>query len=353
MDPISQGAIGAAFAQSASAHRRLGWIALFGCIGGLAPDLDVFISSRTDPLLFLEYHRQFSHSLIFIPIGALMVSTVLGALLRHPLSRLQAYGAAFAGYATHGLLDACTSYGTQLFWPFSDQRISWNNVSVIDPLFTVPVVGFTLWGIWRRRRAFAALAMAWGLGYLMVGVIQHARVRDASLDLAQTRAHTPQDLLVKPAFGNLLLWKSVYRYDGRYFVDGHRAGSEVTHCQGDHIAVLDVARDLPSLDPNSQQARDLERFRWFSMGYLARFELAPAVRRTENSALVVDVRYSNLPNAIAPMWGIELSANADTQTHARWWASRSLSAAGRTEFAALLGGVNCMNYQTYAEISHE
>lgn len=353
MDPISQGAIGAAFAQSASAHRRFGWIALFGCIGGLAPDLDVLISSSTDPLMFLEYHRQFSHSLIFIPIGALVVSTVLGALLRHPLSRLQAYGAAFAGYATHGLLDACTSYGTQLFWPFSDQRISWNNVSVIDPLFTLPVVGLTLWGIWRQRRAFAALAMAWGLGYLMVGVIQQARVRDASLDLAQTRAHTPQDLLVKPAFGNLLLWKSVYRHAGRYFVDGHRAGSEVTHCQGDHIAALDVARDLPSLDPNSQQARDLERFRWFSMGYLARFELAPAERKTGNSALVVDVRYSNLPNTIAPMWGIELSADATTQTHARWWASRSLSAAGRTEFAALLGGANCMNYQTYAEISHE
>ncbi|MGI9328595.1 MAG: metal-dependent hydrolase [Pseudomonadales bacterium] len=353
MDPISQGAIGAAFAQSASTHRRLGWIALFGCIGGLAPDLDVFITSRTDPLLFLEYHRQFSHSLIFIPIGAFAVSTLLGALFRHPLSRLQAFGAAFAGYATHGLLDACTSYGTQLFWPFSDQRISWNNVSVVDPLFTLPVLGLTLWGIWRKRRGFAVLAMAWGLAYLVVGVLQHARVRDASLALAQTRAHAPQDLLVKPAFGNLLLWKSVYRYDGRYYVDGHRAGPEVTHCQGDHIAVLDIARDLPSLDPNSQQARDLERFRWFSMGYLARFDHALPGRSAEASELIVDVRYSNLPNTIAPMWGIELNANGDPQTHVRWWASRSLSAAGRTEFAALLDGEKCMNYQTFAELAHD
>ena len=42
------------------------------------------------------------------------------------------------GYATHGLLDSCTSYGTQLFWPFSDVRVAWDTMSIVDPLFTVP-----------------------------------------------------------------------------------------------------------------------------------------------------------------------------------------------------------------------
>ena len=42
----------------------------------MAPDLDVLFQSPTDPILFLEFHRQFTHSLVFIPIGALLVFLV-------------------------------------------------------------------------------------------------------------------------------------------------------------------------------------------------------------------------------------------------------------------------------------
>jgi inner membrane protein len=53
-----------------------------GMAGGLAADLDILIYSNTDPLLFLTFHRQFTHSLIFIPFGglitALLVHWVLG-----------------------------------------------------------------------------------------------------------------------------------------------------------------------------------------------------------------------------------------------------------------------------------
>ena len=39
------------------------------------------------------------------------------------------------GILTHGFLDACTSYGTSLFWPFSSTRVSWNVISIVDPFF--------------------------------------------------------------------------------------------------------------------------------------------------------------------------------------------------------------------------
>lgn len=35
-----------------------------------------------DPLLFLEYHRQFTYALIFIPIGGLICALVLYWLAR-------------------------------------------------------------------------------------------------------------------------------------------------------------------------------------------------------------------------------------------------------------------------------
>ena len=73
MDPVTQGAFGAIFAQTIS--KRKNFIgSIVGCCAGLAPDLDIFIRSASDPLLKLEYHRQFTHSLVFIPIGALIVT---------------------------------------------------------------------------------------------------------------------------------------------------------------------------------------------------------------------------------------------------------------------------------------
>ena len=77
MDPLSQGALGAIVAQSAARRNQLGIATAFGLLSGMAADLDVFISSSTDPLLFLEYHRQFTHSLVFIPIGGLLCALFL------------------------------------------------------------------------------------------------------------------------------------------------------------------------------------------------------------------------------------------------------------------------------------
>lgn len=74
MDPVSQGAFGAIFAQTISNKKKLLAGSILGCIAGLAPDIDIFIRSGTDPLLKLEFHRQFTHSLVFIPIGALLVT---------------------------------------------------------------------------------------------------------------------------------------------------------------------------------------------------------------------------------------------------------------------------------------
>ena len=138
MDPISQGTVGAAFAQSAADKKNIGKISVVGFLAGLAPDLDVLIQSSTDPVLFLEYHRQFTHSLFFIPFGALIVAALIFPLVRKHLSFKTTYAASFFGYATHGLLDACTSYGTVLFWPFSNERLTWNNISIVCLLYTSP-----------------------------------------------------------------------------------------------------------------------------------------------------------------------------------------------------------------------
>ena len=333
MDPISQGAIGAALPQAWAKLAKLRAAALAGCAAGLAPDLDVFIDSSVDTLLFLEFHRQFTHALIFIPIGAGIVALLLAWPLRRWLTFRECYLACLLGYATHGFLDACTSYGTQLFWPFSSNRVAWNNVSVVDPLFTLPLLCAVIAGVVTRRRWLTLAGLAWAAVYLLFGVVQNQRAEAAGRLLAEQRGHLPERLTAKAGFANLLVWKVVYEHDGRYYVDAIRTGTATTVCEGASVPALDLRRDLPWLNANTQQARDVERFRWFSEGYVA---LHP---RQPNH--VIDIRYSVVPNQIAPLWGIQLDPAADARTHALFVADRRGRAEQGPAYAALLTGEAC------------
>ena len=315
MDPVSQGAFGAIFSQTISNKKKLLVGSIIGCMAGMAPDLDVFIRSDTDPLLKLEYHRQFTHALIFIPIGAFLVALFSRLLFKKYLSWIETYIICLIGYATHGLLDACTSYGTQLLWPFSDRRIAWNTISVVDPLFTLPLLGLVIAAGVKKSQPIGRLGMAWVAIYLSIGAIQEDRAMVAGEALAAQRGHAPAVVSAKPSFGNLLLWKTVYEYDDRFWVDAVRAGGSVTIIEGDHVRRLDLKVSFPWLDPESQQARDVERFRWFSNDYLA-------VDRND-PFLIVDMRYSHLPNEIEGLWGIRLDPDAASDEHVTWIARRS------------------------------
>jgi len=332
MDPVTQGAVGAAFAQSFATPERIRAFALFGCLAGMAPDMDVFIQSANDPLLFLEFHRHFTHALIFIPIGAWIVCATLFKLIPHALTWRQAYFACLLGYATHGLLDACTSYGTQLFWPFSDTRISWNNVSVIDPALTLPLLVLVMLSIRRHKRSYAVAGVAWMLCYLLLGVVQHDRALAAAYDMARAKGHEPARLTVKPGFANILLWKSIYQQGDHYYVDAIRVGTQPAACPGASVEVFDYETHAFDLDRQSQQARDIERFRWFSDDYLARWP---------KTGDIVDIRYSAVPNEIDPLWGIRIDTAAPADAHADFVPNRRTSQAQTKALLALLAGEGC------------
>ena len=330
MDPFSQSVLGAAVPVAVFAGRKARPAALLGCLAGAAPDLDVFINSSTDSLLFLTFHRQFTHALLFIPIGAALVAGMLHWLVRRRLSFAESYCACLLGYATHGLLDACTSYGTQLFWPLSNMRVAWNNVSVVDPLFTLPLAACVVAGAIGRRRWPAWIGLGWALAYLLFGVVQGQRAEAAGERLAQARGHQPERLTARPGFANLLVWKIIYAHTGTYYVDAVRVGFDVAVCLGTQVRALHIARDVPWLPMHSQQARDIERFRWFSDDYIA---LDP---NTANR--IIDMRYSVVPNQITPLWGIDLNPNAALDSHARFTTDRRSTPQQMTAYWALLRG---------------
>ena len=330
MDPLSQGALGAVAAMVVAKPDHARAAGLAGALAGMAPDLDVVIRSSHDPLLFLEYHRQFTHALVFIPIGALICSLVFLPFARGRLPNAVLYRSCLFGYASHGLLDACTSYGTQLFWPVSDLRVAWNNVSVVDPLMTIVLLLLVGRSVARRSPRLARVALAWVVAYLLLGVVQRERAEDVGRALADARGHAPAIVTAKPAFGSLLLWKTVYRESDRYYVDAARLGFGARAYTGQSAAALDLARDFPWLSPNSQQARDVERFRWFSRGQIA---LDP-----KRSDRIIDVRYSMLPNRIAALWGIELRPGVANDDHVVFFNDREVTPEDRSDLLKMWRG---------------
>jgi inner membrane protein len=328
MDPLSQAALGAAWAQPAGRGRRIVAATAAGAIAGMAPDLDVLIRSDGDPLLAIEYHRHFTHSLAFVPAGALICSLLLLPLLRRWLSWRQCYLFSLLGFASHGLLDACTSYGTRLFWPFSDRRVAWDIVSVVDPLVTLPLLGFVIWGAVRRRPGLALAGLAWCVAYLGLGAVQNQRALHAAQQLAIARGHAAERIEIRPSFGNIVLWKSIYEHDGRFFIDAIRVAVEPLVIEGESLRKLEPSRDLPWLAAGTRQAQDLDRFRRFADGYLAQDRQQPL--------LIVDMRYSLVPNRGDGLWGIRLDPDAPADAHAAYVTMRDRPPAEGVELLNML-----------------
>ena len=310
MDPVTQGTLGAVAAQNSNRNNKhLAIATLLGFLGGLAPDLDILIQSEHDPLLFLEYHRQFTHALIFIPIGGTLCAALCHLLFARWLGMQfrQTWLYCTAGYATHALLDACTSYGTQLFWPFSNMRVAWSTMSIIDPLFTLPLLSFVVLAAVLKKKLYSVLALCWLVFYMSFGIVQRERAQAAGLEIAQSRGHNPVQLEAKPGFGNQLLWKVVYEFEDRFYVDGIRAGFSIKHYPGDSLPRLDKERDFPWLAPDSTQSIDIDRFSWFSAGFVS---VHPEIPER-----IIDVRYSMVPNEISAIWMIELDPEAEPGIH--------------------------------------
>lgn len=303
MDPVSQGVVGAICAQTFAGEKNVRWATVAGVAGGMAADLDILIRSADDPLLTLEYHRHFTHAAAFIPVGGLLVASILWIAVRARASMGFARWASFCtlGYATAGVLDACTSYGTRLWWPFSDARVAWDLISIIDPVFTVPLLYLAGRAVRRRSPAAGRIAVIWALLYLGLGYAQRERAEGVALELAASRGHEVVRLVVKPSFGNLIVWRSTYsNAEHVVFVDALHMGFDIRVYRGDRIRLVRPATDFAHLPEGCRLRRDIDRFTRFSAGWLG---WTPGEKN-----VLGDLRYASLPDEVKPLWGIELAS---------------------------------------------
>jgi inner membrane protein len=149
VDSLTQAVLGAVVGE-VFLGRKIGWRgAVWGAAFGTLPDLDVVALPFLDEAAGIRWHRGLSHSLLIMVVAALALAKPLAGLHRERGVTAREMGwMIFWVWSTHVLIDGFTTFGTQIYEPFSNERVALNNLFIIDFLFTGPLIV----GLWIALR---------------------------------------------------------------------------------------------------------------------------------------------------------------------------------------------------------
>lgn len=229
MDSLTQATLGAACGELVLGKRLGNWAVLWGALVGTLPDLDIIASPFLDHAGDLWWHRGPSHSILVTVIVSIALGATLSKLWKKKkISPALAIGFVFLVWSTHVLIDCFTSYGTSVLWPFAPDRIAFNNMAIIDPLFTLPMLVAVIWVLFLRNKSNLQKRRkinAWGLGiaatYTLLSFgLKWAASNSFERDLATRNVHYDRRM-ESPTLFNILLWRSVVDRGDEYWVGYH------------------------------------------------------------------------------------------------------------------------------------
>jgi membrane-bound metal-dependent hydrolase YbcI (DUF457 family) len=124
--------------RSLSRQRVITWSLMLGAV---FPDSDVirdFFSHN--PMLMLTWHRSITHSLLCLPIWAVILAGLTRLLVKwrkwEAPSFITLCGIWAAGILSHIFLDLLTTFGTMIWSPLNWSRPAWDILFIIDFSFT-------------------------------------------------------------------------------------------------------------------------------------------------------------------------------------------------------------------------
>lgn len=211
MDSLTQIVLGAAVGEAVLGKKVGNKAMLYGAIAGTIPDLDALASNFTDTITAIEVHRGLTHSIFF----AVLAAPVFGYLISK-IERKSGVGwkdwswLMFWGLFTHPILDAFTTWGTQLFWP-GDIRLAFKSIFVIDPLYTLPFLVFLILAMRRKREdpkrtKFNRLGLIVSTAYLMLTLVLKFIAHQQFVDSLQRQGIFYSRLDTRPTPFNTILW---------------------------------------------------------------------------------------------------------------------------------------------------
>lgn len=203
MDTLTQIILGGSVGQAIGYHKLGAKAIIYGAIGGLLPDLDVYATKYLGQYGAWKYHRHITHALWFGPVVGTLMGAGLWALHGRVEGTLLAWIAVMVlALLTHPLLDLFTVYGTQLLAPFSNYRFTISGVSIIDPVYTLILSFAMLFAFIPPLQPYTQqagiLALIVTTAYLFYGwhqntkaeLIARAELRAQNIQVETVRAYT-------------------------------------------------------------------------------------------------------------------------------------------------------------------
>ncbi len=267
MDSLTQIVLGAAVGEAIMGKKAGNKAALWGGIMGTIPDLDVLANPFLSELGSLVFHRSFTHSItfsvLFAPIFAWLIFSVI--YRKKQGTQKDWLKLTFWALFTHPLLDCFTNWGTQLFYPFSDYRVSLNSIFIVDLVYTLPFGICLLIALflkrenpWRQRWNTAGLVFSTLL--LGMTLVNQASARAAFKILLHERGSSVERMTVQPMPFNML-WYCVAEEPSGYRIGSHSVLSDPSDIQFQYIP---KHRELTDSLTNTYV---LDKLAWFSNGY--------------------------------------------------------------------------------------
>jgi len=155
MDTITHGIVGAligkAFFAGEASRAPFSWseppktagrVAILACtVGAIFPDIDVLAGRLAhNSLAMMTWHRSITHSVVMLPVWALLLAGLTWFLARRVRWPAPHFGDLVAIYlvaiGSHIFLDVITSFGTMVWSPLNYTRVSWDFVLIVDLTLT-------------------------------------------------------------------------------------------------------------------------------------------------------------------------------------------------------------------------
>ncbi len=277
MDSITQIVLGAACGEAVLGKKIGNKALLFGAIGGTIPDLDVLMGgllyhNEIDAMLF---HRGFMHSILFSVLGAYLFGWLVHKMYdsgkRKGSTTMKNWISLFFwSLFTHPILDCFTPYGTQLFAPFSNYRVAFNNIAVADPLYTLPflicVIVLMFYGRNNgKRRSWLKFGIGISSIYMLFTIGNKLYVDSIFKSSLNERRVKYSRFSLQPSILNNVLWYGIAETKDSYLV-GYYSLLDV----GNRFSDWEVLPKQRAIDVDEH--KDLKYLVWFSNGYFSVYE---------------------------------------------------------------------------------
>jgi inner membrane protein len=287
MDTITQMTLGAAVGEATLGRKVGNKAVLWGAVAGTIPDLDVLAGPFMDTVSRIAFHRGFTHSISFAILFAPLFGYLLYRLYRgREASWWDWTRLLFLAVVTHPILDNFTSYGTQFFWPFSDYRVAFSTIFVIDPFYTVPFLLTVIALMFYKRTSQKRVVLNY-LGifvssfYLMFTVVNKLHVQDKFKVSLQNREISFSRIISSPSPFNNILWRGAAKGQ-----DGYWEGYYSLFDKGDDIKFLYIPANTDLLKP-LQTYPQIKKLQWITNDFYT-------ISRNNGSLYLNDMRYGRL-----------------------------------------------------------